>query len=242
MDKQRGTEWSGTSLKPNQLSPEEDEKWMFKKLHFNLTFRTPFEEGWLKTPVPGSVKHETIRPDRPSTAYNPYPSGAIVPFHYKHPITGKCVCDSPWKTLGDLLEHARRNPGKVTWAHSGRGTSVAMNTLLLFKKAGVQTVDVPYKGGMGEYFTALLGGHVDAAPISWSIARDHVKAGKVRYLVFYSDARYASISDVPCAAELGFPDTAKLATLTGMYVHGDTPEGDQKLSEGFYNSWSRNKV
>ena len=68
---------------------KENGKWRFKKLHFYLTFRTPFEHGWLKTPVVGSARNKTIEPDRPPTAYKPYPSGYMVPFHFEHPVTGK---------------------------------------------------------------------------------------------------------------------------------------------------------
>jgi hypothetical protein len=72
---------------------KEGGKWKFKKFQFFLTFRTPYEDGWVKTPVVGWVPVEMLpedrRPDRPPTGIRPYPSGDIVPFHYKHPITGK---------------------------------------------------------------------------------------------------------------------------------------------------------
>jgi hypothetical protein len=68
---------------------KEDGKWRFKKLHFYLTFRTPYEDGWLKTPVIGSCTRAEVKPDRPSTSYHPYPEVCTVPFHYKHPITEK---------------------------------------------------------------------------------------------------------------------------------------------------------
>ena len=69
---------------------KEDGVWKIKKLHFNLTFRTPFEEGWLNVPVIGQHGPDlSIPPDEPPTAYFPYPSGYHVPFSFKHPITGK---------------------------------------------------------------------------------------------------------------------------------------------------------
>jgi hypothetical protein len=69
---------------------KEDGKWKIKKLYFNLTFRTPFEDGWLKTPVVGQNGPDSvIKPDAPPTAYYPYPSGYHVPLHFIHPITGK---------------------------------------------------------------------------------------------------------------------------------------------------------
>jgi hypothetical protein len=69
---------------------KEDGKWKIKKLHFNLTFRTPYEDGWLKVPVVGqNGPDNTVKPDEPPTSYSPYPSGYHVPVHFKHPITGK---------------------------------------------------------------------------------------------------------------------------------------------------------
>jgi len=69
---------------------KEDGKWKIKKLHFNLTFRTPYEEGWLKVPVIGQHGPDAlIKPDAPPTAYYPYPSGYQVPFSFKNPVTGK---------------------------------------------------------------------------------------------------------------------------------------------------------
>jgi hypothetical protein len=69
---------------------KEDGKWKIKKLHFNLTFRTPYEDGWLKVPVVGQTgPDKSIPPDEPPTAYRPYPSGYHVPVSFKHPITGK---------------------------------------------------------------------------------------------------------------------------------------------------------
>ena len=66
---------------------KEDGIWKFNKMHFYLTFRTPLDEGWVKTPVVISMARQT--PDLPTTVYKPYPEKYIVPFHYKHPVTGK---------------------------------------------------------------------------------------------------------------------------------------------------------
>jgi hypothetical protein len=69
---------------------KEDGKWKFKKLYFNLVFRTPYEEGWLKVPVVGQYGPSTeVPPDAPPTAYLPYPLGYEVPFSFKHPKSGK---------------------------------------------------------------------------------------------------------------------------------------------------------
>jgi tripartite-type tricarboxylate transporter receptor subunit TctC len=131
--------------------------------------------------------------------------------------------DAPWKTLNDLLDYGRKNPGKVRWAHSGRGLTTDMNGLTIFRQAGVDAIDVPFKGSPAS-LAALLGGHVDAAAIPYGTAVDQVKAGKARCVVFFSNKRYGMPADVPCAGELGFPNAGKLTTLFGLYAHKDTPQ------------------
>jgi tripartite-type tricarboxylate transporter receptor subunit TctC len=131
--------------------------------------------------------------------------------------------DSPWKTLNDVLNYAKKNPGELKWAHTGRGISIHLAALHIFKKAGVQTVDVPYKG-TPESLTALLGGHVDASSTVYGPVKDQMLAGKVRFLTVYSERRYSDQPNVPTAVELGFPDAAKLGTFVGIYAHKKTPD------------------
>jgi len=130
--------------------------------------------------------------------------------------------DSPWKTLNDLLDYAKKNQGKLRWAHAGRGTILHFAPLLILKKAGVEAIEVPYKG-TPELVAAVLGGHIDAASGTYGALKDNVKAGKVRCLAFYSDRRYSDPSDVPCTTELGFPEVGRFTTFGGLYVHKDTP-------------------
>ena len=135
--------------------------------------------------------------------------------------------DSPWKTLNDLLSYARKNPGKLKWAHPGRGLSAHLRTMFMFKKAGIDTIDIPYKGSP-EQLVALLGRHVDASTMVYGGGKEHVKAGKVRFLTVFNDRRYVDLPDVPTAADLGFPEVTKLMNLVGVYAHKDTPETVQK--------------
>ena len=69
---------------------KENGKWMFSKLHFFLNFRTPYEDGWLKTPVVGHTGPDpVVKPDAPPTIWSPYPSLYKFQPHFKHPITGE---------------------------------------------------------------------------------------------------------------------------------------------------------
>jgi tripartite-type tricarboxylate transporter receptor subunit TctC len=131
--------------------------------------------------------------------------------------------DSPWKTLDNLVDYARKNPGKLTWGHHGRGITPHMAALLIFKKAGVQTIEIPQKGSP-ESLAALLGGHIDASTSNYGPFKPHLESGKVRCLVVYSDRRFSDLPDVPHARELGYPEVEKFTVFVGVYAHKNTPE------------------
>jgi len=136
--------------------------------------------------------------------------------------------DSPWKTLPELLDYAKKNPGKLRVAYGPRGISLHLNGLLIFKKAGAEVIEVFYKGGTPEQLPALLGGHVDVSASPYGSTKEQVLAGKMKYLVVFSDRRYSDMPGVPTAGELGFPEAAKLLTVNGLYAHRDTPESIRK--------------
>ncbi len=129
--------------------------------------------------------------------------------------------DGPFKTLDDLLAYGKKNQGKLKWAHSGRGMIIHMSALLIFRKAGVNTIEVPYKGS-SDAGIALLGGHVDAATLPVATVIEQVKVGSIRFLAVYSDKRYSDHPNVPTVVELGFPQ-ANLPSFWGLYIRKDTP-------------------
>lgn len=135
--------------------------------------------------------------------------------------------DSPWKTFNDVIEFARNNPGKLRWSHTGRGIAQHLYGLLVFRKANVETVDIPYKGSP-EMLSALLGGHTDGSFMVYGAVSEQVRAGTVRYLMTVGERRYSNLPNVPCATELGFTEVAKLPTYVGLYIHKDTPEHIKK--------------
>ena len=109
---------------------------------------------------------------------------------------------SQFKTLKDLVDFAKANPGKLTYAHAGVGgaTHVGMEEFAL--AAGIQLNHVPYKGG-AEALQGVLGGHVDALADSSSWA-PHVEAGKLRLLATWGEQRTQRFKDTPTLKELGY--------------------------------------
>ena len=136
--------------------------------------------------------------------------------------------DSPFKSFGDLLAYAKKNPGQLKWGHGGRGIAYHLTPLLIFKREGVSTIDVPYKGGTSELIPALLGGHVDMGSTIYLTMVEQARAGKVRFLMWYSDRRYKDTPNVPAITELGYPD-AFLPAYQTFFIHKNTPEHIKKI-------------
>jgi tripartite-type tricarboxylate transporter receptor subunit TctC len=112
--------------------------------------------------------------------------------------------DSPFKTLKDLVEYARKNPGKLKSGQGGIGTASHFNQLILCAKNDINITSVPFQSG-AESVTALLGGHVDMAANTLPAVAPHIKAGKLRGLSITTRKRSAELPDVPTTAEVGYP-------------------------------------
>jgi tripartite-type tricarboxylate transporter receptor subunit TctC len=111
--------------------------------------------------------------------------------------------DSPWKTWGDLVAYARANPGKVTYATPGNGTSLHITMENLAQREGIQWVQVPFKG-YAEAAAALLGGHVDVHSDSTGWA-EQVNSGRLRLLNTWGAQRTKRWPAVPTLKDLGYP-------------------------------------
>ena len=88
--------------------------------------------------------------------------------------------DSPWKTLPEFIDYAKKNPGKVTYSTAGTGSAQYLAMEYLAKKEGIKWTHIPYKGGINAV-TAVLGGHVTACAqaIEW---KPYVESGQLRLL------------------------------------------------------------
>ena len=122
----------------------------------------------------------------------------------KHPISLVVNSSSPWKTLDDLVQYCKKNPGKLKFGQNAPGGTNHMAVQLLNKAAGIKTSMVPYGGGTADVITALLGNHVDAGAVHPQEVAQYLKSGKLRMLTVMSEKRMESLPDVPTAKELGY--------------------------------------
>lgn len=127
----------------------------------------------------------------------------------------------PAKTVKEFIELAKAQPGKFTMGSSGTGTSPQMTGELFKRRADINIVHVPYKGGP-EATTALLGGQIDSLFAITSTALPHLESGKLRALAVTSRERSALLPQVPTVAESGLPGF-EAVTWFGFTVLTGTP-------------------
>ncbi|KAB2905547.1 MAG: tripartite tricarboxylate transporter substrate binding protein [Burkholderiaceae bacterium] len=108
------------------------------------------------------------------------------------------------KSVKDVVAHARRDPGKLTYASAGNGTSIHLAGEMFAALAGLNLVHVPYKGS-GPAVTDMLGGQMDLMFDSITSARPHIQSGKLRALGVTTTRRSSALPDVPTIAEAGVP-------------------------------------
>ena len=126
---------------------------------------------------------------------------------------------SPFHTMKDLVEAARKAPNTVTY---GAANSFGMvSGSKLGKTAGVEFLRVPYKSSP-QITTGLLGGELQFAFVDLAAAAPLVQAGKVRALAVLADKRFPSLRDVPTMAEAGYPGFNVVAWF-GMFAPAGTP-------------------
>jgi tripartite-type tricarboxylate transporter receptor subunit TctC len=114
-----------------------------------------------------------------------------------------CVpASSPIKSVNDMLAALKKNPGKVSFASSGNGSSDHLSAELFWQQTGTQGLHIPYKGG-GPAINDLLGGQVDAAFVNINSIIGQVKAGKVRAIGISSEKRNPLLPEVPTLQEQG---------------------------------------
>ena len=108
----------------------------------------------------------------------------------------------PVNTVPELLAHLKKNPGKVSFASSGNGSSDHLTADLFWQKSGTSGLHVPYKGG-APAITDLLGGQTDVSFVNINAALPHIKAGKLKVLAVTGEQRAAVLPKVPTLAESG---------------------------------------
>lgn len=143
--------------------------------------------------------------------------------------------DSPYKSLRDLIDFARKNPGKVSYGSPGVGMAADLAMELVKDKEKVDIPIIPFTGG-APAVTALLGGHISACGASQLNYLPFIKAGKVRALATTADKRLEALPDVPTFIELGYPHGGLLSDMYLITAPKGTPPTVIKKLEGAFRN------
>jgi tripartite-type tricarboxylate transporter receptor subunit TctC len=112
---------------------------------------------------------------------------------------------SPHKSMADVIAFEKVNPGKMSFASSGNGSSDHLTAELFWLQTGTSGIHVPYKGG-GPVMTDLLGAQVDASFMNVNTAMPQILAGKLRALAITSAKRSPLLPAVPTMEEVGIKE------------------------------------
>jgi tripartite-type tricarboxylate transporter receptor subunit TctC len=111
----------------------------------------------------------------------------------------------PPNTVAEVIDWAKKNPGKINYASAGIGTYPHLDMLRFAKAAGIQLTHVPYKGGAGQMLPALMSGEVQLSFINLASTIGQIKAGSVKAIATTMPTRLPELLNVPTMAEQGFP-------------------------------------
>jgi tripartite-type tricarboxylate transporter receptor subunit TctC len=172
----------------------------------------------------------TILPHQVTTAFTYKNFDAIINV-VSDPSMFLVRSDSPWKSLKEFLDYAKKNPDMITVGNSGAGGGVHLVALAFERAAGVKFNHIPFSGG-GPSVTALLGGHINAVSVSPPEGIEHVKAGKLKIIALFAEKRFEMFPDAPTVKEQGIDFV--MGMWRGLVApKGTPPDAVKKLHEAF---------
>ncbi len=136
------------------------------------------------------VQYDALKDFDPLTVAVQAPNVLVVP------------AQSPYKTLAEVVAFQKANPGKMTFASSGNGSSDHLTVELFWQQTATSGLHIPYKGG-APAIADLLGGQVDASFQNINAVLSQIKGGKLRALAVTSGKRSEVLPEVPTLAEAG---------------------------------------
>jgi tripartite-type tricarboxylate transporter receptor subunit TctC len=129
--------------------------------------------------------------------------------------------DSPWKTVQQFVDDAKKRPGAINYGSSGNYGTMHVPMEILSQTAGIKMTHVPFTGA-GPAVVALLGGQIDAVSSGPATVLQQVKAGKLRVLAHWGSAPLGALPEAPSLKDAGY--NAEYAQWSGLFIPKDTPE------------------
>jgi tripartite-type tricarboxylate transporter receptor subunit TctC len=146
-------------------------------------------------------------------------------FHYFFPQTITVRSDAPWKTFSELIDYAKKNPGKLRVSTIGVGSTPHFILEMIMSITGTHFIHVPFEGGE-TVMTALLGGHVEVTCDGFAKVKPHADAGKMKVLLITN--KMPAFPEIPTITELGYKQSL-FATWFALYAPSGIPEEVRKV-------------
>ena len=148
----------------------------------------------------------------------------FIPVHgmFMSPTVLVVEASRPYKTMAELIDFARANPGVLNYGSAGPGTGTHLTSEMVQTKTGTKMTHVPYKGSMPA-LQDLLGGRLDLMYDYTVTLLPHIKSGRLRALAVMGPKRLPALPDVPTIGEAGFPGLES-SSWSGIVVPAGTPE------------------
>jgi tripartite-type tricarboxylate transporter receptor subunit TctC len=127
----------------------------------------------------------------------------------------------PAKNVRELVELAKKQPGKLNYGSAGIGTASHIPAALMISMTGIDMVEVPYKG-VAEVMTDLMSGRIEMFFVGTQLAVQQVQAGKLRALALTGAKRWKGMPEVPTMQEQGFKDY-NLVNWFGLWLPAGAP-------------------
>jgi tripartite-type tricarboxylate transporter receptor subunit TctC len=129
--------------------------------------------------------------------------------------------ESPWKSVQEFVDDAKKRPGAINYGSSGNYGTMHVPMEILAQVSGSKLTHIPFTGA-GPAVVALLGGQIDAVSTGPATVLQHVKAGKLRVLGHWGNGKLASMPEVASLKDAGF--NAEYAQWSGLFIPSATPE------------------
>jgi len=136
--------------------------------------------------------------------YDPFNDFILIGPVFRNPLIIVANDKAPYKTLKDLVDAAKKDPGKLNWGYPGAGTTQHLTGELFKQVAGVDIQGVMYKGS-AQAVQDLLGDQIQLSVDGIGPNLPHIKTGKFRALASTGAMRASQLPDVPTVAEQGYP-------------------------------------
>ena len=171
----------------------------------------------------GIVYNPAFSPE--SVPYDPIRDLEPLGLHVSFPTAISVQTEAPWKNFSEIIEYARKNPGKFRCGTLGVGSINHFHLEMIKSLTGVDITMVPFKGA-SPALTALLGGHIESAFVAVTISTPHYKSGKLRGILL--DQKVADLPDIPTLPQLGYKRDLP-HTFFAFFAPAGIPEEAKKV-------------